>query len=787
MATPDQLNSLLQEDWATQERQGIVLTDEQKMEQARTAYKNAGFTVETSPVGPRASREPTTREQVSGFARPALEGVGGFAGALPGILAQNPLLAVGGAGLGAAGGGQLATMLDVGLGLRQAPSFTAQGREALKNLGAGFGGEGIAQGFQQIAIRPLGQRLYGFDPRLEARVRDFRGISETLGTPADLKQTKPLRQFERLLDMIPSSAGVLQRKRASDLTTLLAERDRLRSTIDVEAAAGGERPTLESLNTRIRGAVDTFIKDVELDKQMGMEQAREAVLRRAGTPFRPSDIGYAVQSKAERVSRESKAMVDRLFTEARAHIAPGAKVRPTELQRTAQQLLAEAEKAPPESRGAYPLALLKQFAESSGDPQADEVLKAVKGLPLKAQAATMAKLGLDPSKAGYDPQGFRLVLSDLRDRSTGVAKSLGGGVSTNEFRVLTQLKQAATADERAFWEAQGGEAAVYARLGYALSGTRKELLNDPRVRQVVLANPEKVVDLAVRPGDDIAIENLQRVLGRDFEVIRQGLTNKLLRADTGGALNPQRLLADLDRYSQPTLERVLGRSRARELRQFAEWYAKEGAMEPGNPILRQLLKKDPSTVIGRIEHPNDVRVIRAAMPASEFPNVQAAYVESLLSTTKGHFTPQEGAARILKAPKPVLREILGPDAAAGLEDAAKTPTQTGLERFASVVQGLPLTGRLGEGTLEPVAQTLLAWKVGSVVMRGGLRGISEVVLLPRTLASLYTSRTGQRLLIDGFRVSPNSAEGVAVATRLMAYTTKGIIEEPYRRQAQERP
>lgn len=728
------------------------------------------------PVPFFPSRLPTGAEVARGtmhIGRPVLEMGGLTAG---GLLAAplGPVAGVAGAGLGFAGGQALATGLEEALGVIPPAPVSQRILEAAQAVPTGVAIEASGQVAGRVVTGALGWLLAPFARPIAPAMKELAKQAEATGldlTAAEIAQSKPLSLFESLLDKVPFSAGIIQRHRLGQLANLTARREVLLNN-------GGNPVDIESLGYQMRSQVNRVLKGFTGMRQQALEGVRNRLLAKVGSQETYEQLGARAQDALVQRSQQVADNATELFEHIGTLMPPGTPITTPTLQRTAARILHETMQVPAALQNRPVQAALAGLA----GPQDPAVNRFLLSLPPGSEAVRQQITAQLPPQ-GVDFKTFQTMRSELGQRiamSDAAFKTTQPGMrmmSSPEAGVYKQLKQALDADFSAFAETQGGDLKEAFDAATALYRQGKQFFNKPVVVRMVKQNPGLLAEILVRPGPGSVtdVRLVRRELGEAaFQPIRDAVSRKLLQIESGVPFSPAKLSQEMTRLGDATLSEVYAASDLVAMKALTTEGLAIEALPLGNKFFKQLVTRNPASVVALVVQPNQTRniaLIRPVIGDAGMRELRQATLERVLALNKDkQFSPALFGTELSRLGTTLDALFDAPTAAALRQLAALGRAAGGAEKVAGNPSG--------------TAQNLIMFTMGGAVMRG-ITGLAAgriapaaeaggLMLGPAALAKLYLSPVGRRYLSLGYALPATTPMAAEVTAKIL-----GVLGVPY--------
>lgn len=731
------------------------------------------------PVPYFPSRLPTGPEIARGtmaIGRPALEMGGLTAGGLLGAT-MGLYTGLAGAGLGYAGGQALATGLEEATGMTPIAPVSQRLLEAAKAVPVGIaleaGGQVVGRGFMrglQTAAAPFAKTM---TPAATALAEQAQATGLDL-TAAEITKNKPLALFESLLDKVPFSSGMIQRFRLKQLNNLTAQREALIEN-------GGNPLGVESLGYQIKYQVDQAIKKFEGMRQSALDGIKNRLLAKVGSQESYEQLGMqgqaAIAARADAVNEATGALRDKV-----GQLLPsGAIIETPTFRQVASDLLDQKLKMQGLQNVSEQAALAKMAGQS--DPVVKKFLSqlppgpASEALRQQIMDQTIEPISYPTYQLMRTELGHRAVAGDLSYQTTQPGMAMLSNPMAGDYK---RLRNALDIDFAVVVEAVGGEAKELWDMSNALYRQGKQFVQSPVVKRILKSNPGVFTDLLVSPGHE-AVTNI-RLVRREvgeaaFQPVRDAVSRKLLQMESGQPFSPATLSKEMLRLGDATLSEVYPASDLLALKALtADGIAIE-SLPLGNKFFKELLTRDPKSVVNLVVRPNDTRslaLIRPIIGETGMQQLRQATLEKVLALNpQERFSPARFSTAISRLGT-TTTALLGEQTSRALRELATLGRAT---QGAEALAGNP------SGT----AQNLIMFTAGGVLLRGAsaavgaLSGYSTgqggrgaaigaaagLLLGPPALAKLYLSPVGRRYLSLGYQLPVESPMAAEVTAKIL--------------------
>lgn len=692
------------------------------------------------------------------ISEPIVEGGGLVLGGIAGGAASggNPA----GIALGAGWGYSLAKRLsDIGHGrqLTAKEAMTEPVVDVAKGAAIEAGG--------QVAGKVIGaavEKMAGpFTRRVSDEAADVLALAKEKGvkmSPADITQSRSVALGENVLSNAPLSAGIVQRFRLKQLQDLTKLRNDL-------ITKKGSSEAIDHVGQKVQGAVDRFIREADLEKSANLNQIRDSLLKKMGSNETYEQIGIKTQAALSAKSKEMFQKASELYANVGKNLPEGTQLQTPNLRLAASEIL-EAELRKPASMQSKEI--VKVLRDLSGNLD-DESMQLLQSLPPDVRNKALMQI-----KNGYDWQTIQAIRSGLNDGIAAKDSALKTQAPETKFMsdavggVYKRLKKALDTDITMFSEQTGGEFKKSFDAATAAYKEGKQLFSKADMIRLLKKNPERIVDVIIKPGNVSEINMVRGAIGADgFNAIKQKFVSGMLDdATASGTFSPEKLKAIMDRYGSETLRTVFTPQELRLIGNMAD----DGlrlSKAPGTHrfyiSLVKSLDKSPDKVVDLIIRPHNTKSIHMAKAAlkDNWKDVEAKFIEKLVSVSKEvagqseeFISPAKFTTNVFKYGDDTLKAALSPESYKAVTDLAKLAKYTqGAERLAGNPSG--------------TAQNIIAWSQGALVLHNPVIGTISAIT-PPALARLYLSEAGRRYLTTGIRTPAGTRQGTALATKILA-------------------
>ena len=720
------------------------------------------------------------RQAISNTVRPMLETGGLVAGgtlASPGV-ATTPI----GAGIGYAAGKKTADILDELMGVKKPESLKENIVGSVKDVAEGatfeMGGQSTAKIIEKIAS-PMASRMTASAKLAEQEAKD---VGVTL-KPGETTGSKTQQLFESLMSKTPFASSVDQEwVLKNQLDPLIKARNKFIQT-------GKGSANAEQVGFKIKEAIDKHVASFAGKKTETVNAMKNSLLKRLGSEEGYETLGKEVQDVLADKSLATVIKKNKAYNDI-AKEMPEGELNFKSFEKESKEILDKISKLPNQS------SKLKNILNVgvNQSPETAAMLKQIEQYPEKVQQSIAKEMGLDLS-GGAAPkdwptmQGIRSQLSEFikgEDLSVKMNAPHLKGQLSNEGRLYKRLKSAIDNDfERLAKEAGSG---AFEKMQIANAFYTNEFApvwKTKLIQKMAYTSPEKVVDVAFKPGGITEVKLAKKALGeKEFGTLKRLFTNKLLGEGKTDVFDPKGLQTQLNKYGDEMLSEVYASNEVEALKSLAS----NGTMLldkklPGSGILRSIASNTPNTVIDSIvgsaeKFPGSKRVLenitllKQFLPKSEQEGLKRAFSERLfkINQTTNMVQPIQ-LSKTIKTYDKVLHKFYKPEEIEFLRKISRTGQRMALaEANAANPSG--------------TAQNVIAWTVfGAVLiapvnelMKGNLgdtaktaaTGVVSAVLLPKYLSKIVLSPAGRKYFTKGMMTKASTKKGIELATKIIA-------------------
>jgi len=707
----------------------------------------------------------TLYEQIG---RPMLEAGGMVAGGAAGV-PGGPTTSIAGGAAGYAMAKQLDRWITGQIneleGIKNKTTVEEEALESLKNYKEGLLIEMTGRALPVFGAGVVEKVTAPFKKAMTPEAEYVRDLARGIGveyTPAEATGSKLLSTTESLLEGAPGSGDIIRDFRfRKQLAPLMAQREKL-------IEQGASEVEIHDLGVKIYQQVNDFLERQTQLSGKRLNQLRDAVLARIGTNASYESLGRGVQESLA-ANREAIMERKRQLYNAIGDDLGDFKAFPNTMHEWAQEEMEVIKNLPKGSRGEA-TQYLDWAAKKYDVPPS--VMKEIEKLPPNVRA----QIEPDVLKE-YEVKYSWKELQKMRDDLTGLLRKENpyadvSNINVNELtpegRIYFNLRKSLDTDLKLF--AQSGGSDAWASYQTARAFYREnigEVWKKKEIRRLFMANPEKVIDVAVRPNSTSEIKLLKKALGPiEFEQVQRGFANRLLGVDKFETFDPRNLRSQIMRYGDSTINEIFGKNASAILRTIAKEGIKLDIPSAGLPFIKSLARQYPETVVDAIIGAPETRLqsrtmfynlsaVKASLTPETWNALEESLIEKILSVDQasGHFVPEQFSKTFYKYGD-VLKWL----------DREKYQQ---LEKLANVSRKLGRASQIAKtaGGVKERANTIIGWSTYRILFRNPITGIIET-LGTRPLAKLYLSKTGIKLLTDGFSVPENTKKGVEIAAKL---------------------
>jgi len=710
---------------------------------------------------------PMRRKLSQYLLRPAAEmigqGIGGVTGAGVGAL-TSPITgavgpAVGGFGGAVAGGtaaDELMNKADVGMGLKHPetdlPDQTLPrlGREALVNTAMVGGGKIAGKAASELAA-----------PFAESVNPEVQGAAKALNVPltaAQQSNSKLLSQGEQMAAKLPGSAGILGDFYAKTRARMM----------DVANSLFGKQ-----MNPQIAKTVGDGINQQLLQKTNELAQS-------GITPqLDPADVGTSIASDISDFTNKMMQKSKGAFNALKQGVPEGTTVPLTATAQQADKLLAEHSALPPSLQNPKLIQVLSDLKgqTDSGD-LAQLTANASPDALARMKAVGIGPQDLTPSKSIPELMSLRSALGDAAAQHEGAyatnqpgTKFMGSPVAGAYKSLITSLDK----DLGDFSTQTGGNfAQSYAKA----RGAHGEMLNtmeNPYIKRVLSTdNPEKIVDMAVRPGDVQNLAKLQNMLQPETaNQLSQTFTNSLIEKsqNADGQFIPQKLTQLIKQYGEPTIQQAVGPDGLMNLHKLSNLSDGSFTDPEFRQFISQIGRKNGENVSGFLlgASPQNINRVRSLIGEQSFGEAQDGMIHNLLTNNQDNVDFGGLAKRMSEIPPESLATAIPPNKLAILRQLSTVGggIKASQREFSNPSGTAPMMGMFY------IMRQLFMNPLNALKVVGGLEAATKG----------YTSPLATKYLTGGI-ASPATAEAIgSIAGKGPISVFGNSMSNPYKNKA----
>ena len=721
-------------------------------------YIAAPGTKELNPEGP-----------VHKYVRPTLEGAGMISGGMIGGR-SGPVGAAKGAVIGYALADTASSALERMAGERPPISSVTEALvEPVKAMGRG----GVAEAVGQIGNRLVGatKALAPFSNQYEKQ-RTLDEAAQAKGItldPHEVLQSRPLALGHKVLENIPFTSGLIQRKEMVKLEGLTKEWQRLQM-----ATGTKDRARMGELGQRIQDTIEKDLDRIGVRQEDIRTQARDTILRDIGSPLSYKELGEQTQTVLREHHAGLKA-VEKLAWQNAEEAIPNARVVTSTLPAEASTIRKEYENL----QGFLEEPLLTQLntAGGSGNKAYDLAVKKANEIIPTGLPADMRKKLIDEeiARSGEQP-GWRVgdlirLRSALGDAASAHHTGIQRGDATKGAadaygRIYGRLMGAVDKDLEAFGATQGSDVAERFAAARIASGARLSFFNPkqhPAVMRAINADPSRVASALIQPGTAAGYASLRDIAGpQAVEPVKKAFTNELMGIGGKEAEGLAGLRAKLDRYGHQTLGEVYSQTELGQLYALANRANWQKHSPIGNPFFRELIKTAPTHVAPAIlespsltekvlrQFPKMHQTLREAFVAGLKPNAETPFPTTMLKMLNAY--PKEVQQRLFSTEE--LRDF------------------TQMANIVSRTKGTVSLAENPAGT----AQNIVSFTTGAAVLHHPVT-MTPTVLGTTGLAKLYTSKLGRKYLLEGLVTPIYSSKGAHMISQMLGIAGVNAVRD----------
>lgn len=703
---------------------------------------------------------------------PIAEALGLVGGGILGAGA-GPVGAPIGAGLGYAGAREISQFGAENLGISPPSTFTQAATRtggnilegAANEMGGQIVGKGLDWGLKKV-LSPMAGRMTP-EARQTAKLAEREGVPLTA---AETTGSRTLSLLERGLNFIPGSSEIMQKEGLGQLEALTKMRERL-----IQQAADGKpvQESVEKVGLDIKNIIDNYLRKNENWTQKDVMDIGNRFLKKAGSTDTYDSLGMKTQELLAKKSKEASTKASELYSKVGELIPKESEVPLTNLQQTASSLLEREMAKPASMQDKGVISILRDLAGSEekainaiAEREGPHILTMMEKDPqLKAELLKDAGFSggrpWESVQAMRSDLGQRIAQSDMayKTQQQGNQKLLSG----SDSGVYKQLRSSLQKDMDAFMDTSASPEAKDAyTVANAFYKDIKQTFNKPDVLRLMKSNPDRVLDMVIRPGRVDEIKELKKAIGnKGFEPLSQRFVTKLFDdAAKGEKFTFEKVAKQIEKYGEDTMVEVMGKDNYRKLITTIGKGLNREALPLADPFMTGIIKKSaPESVMNMIFHPNNSRnigLIRRVIGQDKFNEAKAKFVEKILTVDPKFdvYQPLASVKAITKMDNPTLRSIFSKSELSGLDD---------MVRLSKAAQ----TSERMAGNPSGTAQSMITWETGRAILKHPVMGW-KYVLTPAALAKVYLSPTGRKYLTEGFKTPPNAGTAASLATRILS-------------------
>lgn len=695
-------------------------------------------------------------------------------GGLTGGAVAGPGGAVAGAGLAYGGVKALERFLE-----GEKATIPEAAKISIKDVGTGATMEMTGQSLGRVVggalekISHPGKSLVPKEQVLEriSKAREY-GIELS---PAEATGSKGLALYESMLDKSPFSTTIINNWREiKQLRPLLAQRERLLASGKASDKEVGE------IGEQIQDNINRFLAQYKNLNEGQVNALRDNILKKMGTNETYDGIGKTVQ---ETISGRSKAYYEKaqeLYNYVGSTIPKGSVVNIKNTRTLASTMLETELKKPASLQNKEVVSLLKDLSGKNASAMQD-----IQAYPKQVQEQIMAKLEKE-GMGSYDWETVQAMRSSLNQKIAESDAAMKTAYSGTKFQaspvsgVYKRLRQSLDSDISNFSNEIGGETKEAFDIANMFYKEGKQVYSNPKLRQIMSANPERVVDMIFRPKGGSEIDLVIKATSKDFfdKTMKPSITKKLLEGDS---LNIDRTIK---KYGDEILQKVYSPDEIKNLKSIAK--DSRLIMEdklPGGSFLATISKERPEVIVDSILGSpekllpsksliRNIHIIRGSVDKKTFDLLQGQLAERIFqeSLTTGFVGPMK-LSRIIETREGALRAIYTPEQVNWLKEISEIGKRmSAAESMAANPSG--------------TAQNVITWGTWGTILRGvreeGITGLGkaiiDTVIAPQWMAKIYLSDAGRKYFALGLKTPIGTKKGVEIAAKLTQIAAKNNID-----------
>jgi hypothetical protein len=744
--------------------------------------------------------------------KPLIEGsalvAGGVAGTMlsaPTLGAAAPVLGTFGAGLMYAQAKEFTSAIDKKMaevngedyndpGIKgQMLDMLANARDGMMNWMLGESAGTAAMGLIKPILAPGAKA--GSNPEQVLLRQSAKNQGITL-SPGEATGSKTMRQIEGMMYNAPGSADVVERfQKTGLLDPMLKRRDEILSNTNSTIK------DIDAVGQQIYYEVGKYLKDMEGMKGDALNDMRNTIIGKLGA----EDTSLLTGLKAkDRIAAQSQIIMDRknaLYQEAAEAVKKVDKgeaiYEVPNMRQTSQEIIDKESRFPKSSLKKETWDWLnwsagkekispktKEMLDSLPEDLKDQFIETVKSKEPGLFSDTMDLETLIDTR--------RKLNSLIKDENISLQKGTPGfkGQLSTDGQVLQRLKTAVDNDIRQIIEATGGEAKTKLDIADTFFVTQvQEGIRKDVITKMAFGDPQKIVDIALRPNGITNIQLTKKVLGEDgFNETLKPLFTRKITGIENGEWNPSQLKSALRSYGDEFMLNVYTPAELNFLKETASngfdvvhhriptvTMAKIIADKTPNLVVDAIVG-GPGTNLSSTNLYKNITLIKDAISKDAFDNLGNQVMDKIFQVNPktGYLPPASFSSMVAKYTgssdfgRNVLKLFDFP--AGNLEALQELADVAGK---ASMAQRLAAPGSI-------TAPNQVTWGAFNILIKNPITK-KALALAPWALSKIWYTPGAMRYLVDGFKLPAGSKEGIANAVKLF-----GVINsEDLKKQQQE--
>lgn len=614
--------------------------------------------------------------------------------------------------------------------------------------GATFEGAGqlVSKGIQKV-LSPFGKKITESARVAKEQMKEL-GVTPK---PSDVTQSKTQAQLERVMSSLFGSGRVLHDADVKNIKRLIDIRQEM---IDKNIS----KNTIDDMGVKIKDQIIDFLQKSEKVTADNINSIGDDLLKSLGTKESFENIGKTSQSLLERRSQVMNRYVQNLYTKVAKEIPDEAIIQPKNLKSESQKWLKRLSKNPYADKGIL-----------------DDLQKAI------------------DNKDGFDWNTLEDMRRMFRDRSvnanvayqtqTSATKGLTKQGKNYESLVYNNLRKAIESDQTTFSNEYGGKVKVLFDKARLASASLKERFSNQEMVRALKANPEDFIDSVLKPNGTTEIQAVKSGIGQRYfdQVVKPGITKKLIGVDKTEGFIPQTLQNNLNKIGKETLSEIYSPSEIKILndavKRSIDLSTKTIQSKTEIDLLKNIVKHDPEGVVKSIFAKGDSKTLTRNFNIinnviDKESKEQLKYHTTLELFTHGQqidpMTLGDTEKKLFYFSTKAFRKNI--DKYQGIISKYYSKEDMALiEKIANVGHYLQSAERLAanpSGTGQAVGLTAQISTATGMIISGNIPSAAGVMFGPYALAKIYISPIGRRYLTEGFKISGTSARGIELITKM---------------------